>query len=601
MRTRPIRTALIALLACAAGCRDTKKSTTTATLTKPSADPFAAAVKGIAFSDNQTLPDYRRTLEALNSELATNEAAAAPLRLPAERDGQLAALLPGLTAEDWAEVKSPTFTKLDSSYYIDTLMLRDGVRSLDLADLAPADKAQAIVDWACRQIYIRPAVLRNQPIPPMPPSFVLRRGFGTSLERATVVLRACQLAGLNACLFGPPGSESRPWNAAADLAAGPFWAIGIADGADVIVYHAMTGTRLNGADGKAIPWAAFQAKPESVANAAALNLPADAAKSIPIVAVPLSAIAERWRVFQAKLDNGVTLFVDPVALRAAFGPAAKAWCPPNDPFDLLRGFATVTPKTDGGRDGGAQPLAGLNQAVQVPASIYQVPAELTNQSARQFLIGRLTGDYATAFIELPSPRERIARGQFFDVTKDLVEKENRYSQAAQRFETQQTTVGDIRTFLAKLNDVYFALESARQKNDAGRVASATADLETLLKENGRTMQLLFDGLLGEISAAEATYLLAINKQEFAARAQLRAAKARKAADEAARVPMADPKKVATLQAAAENVARQAGDAWAAARDWWDRYERYRLTHDAVFPGRADHAKKLADLAKSAGG
>lgn len=107
-----------------------------------------------------------------------------------------------LTSDDLAEVESPTFTALDASHLECCLWLRDAVRGLELATpggrgstekQTSLDRARAAFAWVMRQVSLpqRSADGRpSQESEPAPPQFVLRRGWGTPLERAGVPVAA---------------------------------------------------------------------------------------------------------------------------------------------------------------------------------------------------------------------------------------------------------------------------------------------------------------------------------------------------------------------------------------------------------------------------
>ncbi|MGL6097344.1 MAG: hypothetical protein ACRC7O_16285, partial [Fimbriiglobus sp.] len=88
-------------------------------------------------------------------------------------------------------------------------------------------------------------------------------------------------------------------------------------------------------------------------------------------------------------------------------------------------------------------------------------------------------------------------------------------------------------------------------------------------------------------AAETTYLLALCMHEQAERAQGR----RDAVTATAATATGRTKDAADR--AAQSAADKARDAWAEARDWWARYEPYAAAQNAGYPGRADHARRLA--------
>ena len=83
-----------------------------------------------------------------------------------------------LAADDLAEVSSVLYTPLDAYHLDQCLLLNDAARSLGVDDLPARDRALAGFGWAMRQVR-----LQEEGGPASPPSFVVRRGWGTACER----------------------------------------------------------------------------------------------------------------------------------------------------------------------------------------------------------------------------------------------------------------------------------------------------------------------------------------------------------------------------------------------------------------------------------
>jgi hypothetical protein len=593
-----------------AGCRRGTKTADTGKGIAVIGDPWANAVKSMAKQDEQSVADLRRVLEQLNSEMAASEAGIRPVPLSAEREKQYRELLPAFGANDWAEVTSASFTKLDTQYLAECQFFREAVQSLDLADLSPEEKARQAFNWVCRLMYVGPSMIDGPQgtiiLPPSPGGYGIRRGWGSGLERAYAFLSALQQIGLDGCLIGPPGSDVKPWAISVPekgsnaMPQAPFWAVGVRVDKEILVFSPWRGEAAPGQNGRVATLSALKANPEAVKAWFDGNLTAGAVStSEPFLTVPISAIALRWSMFESKLSSGVNLFIDPVAMRKAFGPNVKYWCPINT-FDYSRVLPSFLPITDGGRDQGQalEQVLGQYRFLQFPRSLLIVPPELQNQEAKMLLIGQTSGMYDQAFVSGVTPRERLARGQFFEVTKDLVEKERKFSAAATRFLTQQSNTEPLRNFTKALDDACYAKsrELGKPNPDPTMLAMAQQNIEKLLKDNYGVFQMLLDSVIGLPASAESTYLLALCKQEMAERFQMRADRVAKAAAAATTETNADPKKLAAVRDGAEKAMQKASEAWAGARDWWTRYESMREAQGKAFPGRSAHAKSLAERA-----
>ena len=106
----------------------------------------------------------------------------------------------GLDDGELAEVQRDSFTPLDAHHLDLCLLLQDAVRSLRLDRLAPREQARACFDWVMRQVQ-----LRDRAGDALPPDFVLRRGWGTALERAQIFLAVLQQLSIDGCMLAVPG------------------------------------------------------------------------------------------------------------------------------------------------------------------------------------------------------------------------------------------------------------------------------------------------------------------------------------------------------------------------------------------------------------
>ncbi|HVL12939.1 MAG TPA: hypothetical protein VM529_10265, partial [Gemmata sp.] len=201
-------------------------------------DPWEGAAKRLA---KETDPaGVRGALNKLAEELAARSDVPGPPALSADAEKVLIQSA-NLAPEDLEVVRPAAYSAGDAVYVTECLYLRDAARALDPVGLPPAEQARAAFAWVCRQVYVRPWITEGRFVPAVPPTYVLRRGWGTGLERATVALALFQQLGLDAGLVGPPDAADKqvgyapPWLNVADspTAPGPFWAVAVRAGADV--------------------------------------------------------------------------------------------------------------------------------------------------------------------------------------------------------------------------------------------------------------------------------------------------------------------------------------------------------------------------------
>jgi hypothetical protein len=421
-----------------------------------------------------------------------------------------------------------------------------------------------------------------------------------------VLLALCQQLGLDAVLVGPPAAADQGWTADASPKPGqpprgPFWAVGVRAGGDLRLYDPWAGQPLPGPDGNGVLTLAQAVANPDLAKPAGAS--ADAVKaSVPFLGVPLPALAPRLKRLEAGLaaDTGVRLFADLPDRVKAFADAAKVspkvWNPPGDPFAYPRVLAGFIPPADGGQS----PLPTLMaeyRASQLPAGLIRFafvpgllpdpsdPADVGAPDAVQQLqlecINRIGGQFLTD----PTPRERVQRGQP-DAVAGLVALRDEYQKGQERLRTDRDREARTAEWVKEARERGRKLAAARDRNPAA-LAEAEQGFQKFWADTRRVSTALVDLAVADTGAGEATYLLALAKHEQAERAQGRA-------DRLA----ADPKPRAGDLDAARG---KAADAWAEARGWWGRYAPFADAQNKAFPGRADHARRLADRAAARAG
>jgi hypothetical protein len=587
--------ALLAAVAVALSGGGCSKPPTTATGTPddaPKGDPWQTA--SLRLKKQTDLLTTKTALAGLTADVGAREGA----KLPALSDEALAALaaLVPLSPADREEIRAGAFSPFDPAYLADCFYLRDAARSLALAGLPPEHQADLAFAWVCRQVYLQPWV-RQVPegFEPtaLPPTAVLRRGYGSGLERMYVFLALLQQLELDGCLVGPPDAGALrarqsgpplkyPYLPRFTVPRGPFWAVGVRVGNDVRLFDPWRGA--------AVPATLNQlrANPDALkgwfedkANLSGAT-PDDAKKATAFLAVPVSALSPRMAAFEARLKGelGVKVAFDQKALeakRAAFpDPKPAFWNPPDDPFAYGRAARSYLPTELGGADPTPEPGARLYEAslrdqIHIPPKALEVPG--LRDAAADRLVNAARNRLALAFVEPPNPRERIQRGQFQDAARDVVARQEEFAAGLDRLRGADA-IQQMNEWIERANQLYDALGAARLDRDRPREAEAQAALDAHWRQGGAL--LIVDRASAEVGRAEAALLLALCKHEQAERLQTRLERAGP-----------DPGRLRA----------DALDAWKTAHAAWLTYEQLAAAQSA-FPGRAAHARTLA--ARAAG-
>jgi hypothetical protein len=571
-----------------------------------SSEPIAAAPPGDPWETvsrqlrkDTELPSCKAALGQLNNELAERPGAAGPAPLTGDAIKSLAALVP-LSPDDLAEIRPAAYSRLDPAYIADCFYLQDAARSLDPSGLAPAERARIGFAWVCRQLYLDPWFIQGQQIPAIPPTYSLRRGSGTGLDRAYVFLALLQQMGLDGCLIGEPGASEKmtfktsPANDGVNK--GPFFAVGVRIGADILLFEPWRGEPFPGPGGtgigtlaqvKADPnqlknWFEDRAKPWDV-NAAAIK------QASVVLAVPLNSLSPRIALLERKLkaETGVNLAIDPAALRARFaasspdGPAVtetKFWNPLGDRFTYCRSLIAFLPLEEGGLDRAppGERLFSLYWHSMLPLSLLDLPRELKSQAAIERLQTSILAVYGASFFSPPTPRERIQRGRFQDAARDLMEKLQNFGRGQERLRSLDAAA--VTAWCEAANTLYENLNLKRFPTIGQIAPQPDTDPEVIAARNaieefwrrGEVGHLLIDRATAALGRSEAAFLLALAKHEEAERLQLRADRLGGAANSAA-------------------------NAWLEAANAWDSFLQQNSSTD--LPRRAEHARLLAARAR----
>jgi hypothetical protein len=604
-RLLAVASAALALTGCPKPDTRTNSNTGTSTPEAAKADPWDAAAKRLR---KETDPaGVRGALNKLAEDLAAQDGGAGLPALTPEAEKQLAPLA-HLAAEDLDVVRPATFGGLDAAYVAECLYLRDAAHAVDPVGLPPAEKAKAGFAWVCRQVFPQGWVTADgRYVPIAPPTFVLRRGWGSGLDRAAAALALFQQMGLAAGLVGGPDAADQPagfappWAGKDQLPPGPFWAVAVRAGGDVLLFDPAAGrpfpaplAQLKANPDLLRPWAEDKAHPWAV--------PADAVKQATLyLSVPLSAMAPRMAALEAKTkaELGANLAVDVKALRDRFtapapaGPGladVKFWNPIGEGFAYPRVLASFLPAEDGGADRRAagKRLADLYPVSLFPKQLFAEPNLFPKDlavPARDRLALLAAASYGTSFLTPPTPRERIQRGQLQDATRYLSDRQDAFGRGQEQL--RNVTPEQVAEGVKEVNRLFAELRAAEYPDPNQirpnpptdpAVEAARRAVEEFFQRTLAVAQSLVARVTAAAGLAEASYLLALAKHEEAERQQLRAEKAGPAD--------------ARAKAAAANAWAEAANAW---RSFLDQSAGLR-----GFPARADHARALAARADGFG-
>lgn len=597
---------LLFVLIALAGCGKSNSTATAenpgdaAPAVQPAADPWKEAATSLRRENSKA--ECKTTLTRLNLALGEQPDREKPSEVTPEAMKNLASVVP-LSEMDRHEIASASFTPLDGPYLAECFYLRDAARSLDAAGLPPAQQATLAFEWVCRQVYLNPWALKleqNRIATALTPSQVLPRGYGSGLERAYVFLGLLQQLGLDGCFIGPPDSSDKfatffPLGADGKplpgFPRGPFWAVGVLVGKDILLFDPWRGEAFPGTEGKGTgTLAQIRANPEQLRSwfddktHPWLVTPAEVKAATIYLARPVSSWAPRLAMLESKCtgDVSVKLFTEPSALLARFTEAAKAanatvafWNPERDRFSYNHTLAANLPKDDGGWDDAPNSMYqvwGMAVREQIPPIDFRRTPELAG--AETGLVSRLEDIARNAlyviFLTPPTARERLQRGQFQEAARMLVEKQDLFRRGIELVNSDRSRV---KPWIEKMNKHYVAFETARLNR------TPTDEARDLIEQGLRSDpsgQQLVDALTAEYGVAEATFQLAICKNELAERAQAR------------------------FEQATTNRDRLHDDAkraWAVARDSWDSYD-FRGRIQANMPGRAEYVKTMSERAKT---
>jgi hypothetical protein len=461
------------------------------------------------------LANCRNVLQQLNAQLARSPEALPP-RLGNDELGFLRQTL-SLSDEELNEVNSSSYTLLDAPYLEQCFLLHDAARGLEVDD-RPADvRAARAFAWVMCQVALTDD---NEEL--VPPAEVLRRGWGTAMQRAVVFLALLEQLDVPGCMLAVPGGT-----------APRYWAPGALAGGEVLLFDTRLGTPLPGPDGRRIlTLAHLRTTPDPLKRLEWIGYDvttAQAREAEPRLVCSLSALAPRMKLLEQALapECKVRLSQEPRGLVQLFrgakhGPEfSKFWSDPGEelvPSRLLRSFLLP-------QEGGADetrwrhrrfeltltPWAALPPPIRDVSETSQAGIRLRNTFEQPFL------DF---FTKAGEPRDLILRGRLTEAVTRLVERR----EDLQRYQDLMREEGGLDRDLAawcaeakKLHDELDRVKTVRQPK-------ALPELEARVSEHGKTWPRARQAVLAAAAAAlagEIAYMQALVKHEQAELAQAR--------------------------------------------------------------------------------
>jgi hypothetical protein len=549
----------------------------------------------------------RAAVQALNYDL-NNNAGQGPAPL-SEAQKRLLTDKFHLDPDELAEVDSRVFTTLDANYLETCFLLSDGIRALRIENETPLEQLRLAFAWIIREVR-----LREQDAVLLPPRFVLTRGWGSSLERASLFSAVATLLGVDSCIVAVPYGGQ-------DQQGTRYWIPGALLDGQIYLFDTRMGLPLPGPGGKGIAsLAQARSKPDLLAALTTnkefpYDVKADDLKRAEVhMAGSLSMLSPRMAYLQGLMTatDKMNVAVDPEAMVKRFeealaNPALKGislmvWNHPGElktPFRTLRLFL---PPEEGGIDRTTPSLRQQARMQLIPWSL--LPQEVSRMpGAIGSRLKSLYGDpFFTFSVEskasrnqiqawLPGlfdapgkgsagreegggqrvdvdallsgrlPRELMLRGRYDEASGILATMEGELRRQRQEMRSYPDLVAGVRAWLERAIDFSGMVIRSEQASAAGK-ASAPGVLspdqiregEMKLMEQWRPVQVLIQGTAAGPFIGDVIYYLALCKQELAERQQTNL-------DELSRAG----------KSAKPAETRNAKKAWESAAGWWNTY------------------------------
>jgi hypothetical protein len=539
----------------------------------------------------------RSAIQYIRTYLASDPDAAE--KVPVQDDAEKRQLTDQmkLTREEEEEIQSRGYSLLDAAHLAHCLLLHDAARSLvgkeDVAAHASLEQARAAFAWVIRQVR-----LQDSRAEPVPPEYVLGRGWGTAVERALVFLALLEQVGsstgeeadLTGCLLvlDSPGGNQR------------LWACGVLPhgSRDVYLFDPWLGMPIPGPRGKGIATLEQASSQDVLAQLSKgskvqYETTRQQAREAKVLLVsPLSALSARMRYLQETFlgpNIKVRLAAGPTQQQKAFAEATKRpvsfWQPGTS---LLRRF--LMPE-EGGIDQ-ARPVAlasvpGFTSADDTLVlsmgrkQIYvlslvpwmRMPEQVRDPRRFPYNVDmgrRVRNIFGTPFwrssVEEDGARHLLLRGRFDQAVQSLIQEKSYW----QRIRKQSAGNPNVaRQADAWIEEAIAAYANLQRSPEGPQRVQAEQKIEELWN-NAEALHVLLGEAMADARQGEVLYLLALCKQEQAEHLQARL--------EAAPNPPAAQQK------------EQVRQVWEDSLNWWNNFLENNSKHSAVWTARRRRAE-----------
>jgi len=504
------------------------------------------AVRETLRRDND-LTGCRNAVAQINSYLARHPDARKPAALTDDERKLLKQLQ--LDDDEINEISNQTFTPLDAQYLDQCFLLQETARSLDLEGMPDRDRAAAAFAWVIRQVR-----LREPDGDASPPQFVLRRGWGSPLERSLAFLAVLDQLAIPGCMVAVPQDGKEP----------RFWVPGaLADG-EIYLFEPRLGLPLAGtAPSNILTLAQLRSAPDTLAVVPAdtdrpYDVTADQARRAePHIALTLSALAPRMRYLKEDVLGGSSKVLpasDPTALLRAFqratdnraflGSSVQLWNVPRSGNCSLRVLRSFFPPSEGGTDRPTEPgkpwLPRLERFEQGLTPWQYLPAAVQNLRPDIDPGLSLRGSFARPFVELVygerasgessnrhRPREQMLRGRLDEATAGLVDMLDDMQQLRTRLQAEEDQPRVLTQWLDEARKAQAALIRAEEQANRDKTPESLALVKVAQAQRDDVWDkrkiekpgLVLRGAALPPLSAETAYLLALCKHEQAEQAQ----------------------------------------------------------------------------------
>jgi hypothetical protein len=532
----------------------------------------------------------RVTLNHLNAYLNKHEGKRAPQYDDAAAK-ELARLFE-LDAGEQAEMSSASYTQLDSAHVEMCQLLQDVARTFDVVvpategeaprRLTPLRRAELAFDWTMRQVRLQnydlvADVARRQIVheplsgPPLPPQYVLRRGYGTAVERALVFLALLRQLGqepdeftgaILQCRDPKDEREAFLWTCAVVIKGQP----------GVYLFDPRLGMALLGPNDEGVATLAeARSNPDVLGQLTTddryrydVTL-AQAAKAELRLVASISGMATRMKALESDDLLGPvakTRFYEDVldekkrlekAVNEQLGTTQSARCFYPSTAGTARKFL---PKAEGGIDD-AKAASRKVRYIRNLVPWFDMPLMFQDENLFPWEVGlgkRVRDHFAQPFwfyaLAPHKARDDIMRGQFHRALPDLV-KEKEYCIGRMTLMGDDTT--ELQQRVAKWSEevakpLFADQVRAQRERDTVALDAVNRQIEVLWKE-AHEVAILLEGSRSKPRLRETIYAIALCKHEQAVRAQIQF-----------ELSLDNP-----------DLRQQADAAWNEAANWWAQF------------------------------